>query len=48
MFMDMVESREQNEFELSVFDIDEFALMDDDERAKVLEDADLDFYNFDS
>ena len=41
MFMDMVESCEQNEFELAGLDVDELALMDDDERTETLENAGL-------
>ena len=42
MFMDMVESCEQNELESAGLDVDELSLMDDDERAEALEDAGLD------
>lgn len=47
MFMDMVESCEQNELESAGVDADELALMDDDERAEALEDAGLDPDDFD-
>ncbi|MBQ5885084.1 MAG: hypothetical protein IIW79_01565 [Clostridia bacterium] len=47
MFMDMVESCEQNEFELAGLDVDELALMDDDERTETLENAGLDPDDFD-
>ena len=47
MFMDMVESCEQNELESAGLDVDELSLMDDDERAEALEDAGLDPDDFD-
>ena len=47
MFMDMVESCEQNELESAGVDANELALMDDDERAEALEDAGLDPDDFD-
>ena len=47
MFMDMVESCEQNEFELAGLDVDELDLMDDDERTETLENAGLDPDDFD-
>ena len=47
MFMDMVESCEQNEIESAGLDVDELSLMDDDERAEALEDAGLDPDDFD-
>lgn len=47
MFMDMVESCEQNELESAGLDVDELSLMDDDERAEALEDAGFDADDFD-
>ena len=47
MFMDMVESCEQNELESAGLDVDELSLMDDDERAEALEDAGLGPDDFD-
>ena len=47
MFMDMVESCEQNELESAGLDVDELSLMDDDERAEALEDAGFDANCFD-
>ena len=47
MFMDMVESCEQNEIESAGLDVDELSLMDDDERTEALEDAGFDADCFD-
>ena len=47
MFMDMVESCEQNELESAGLDVDELSLMDDDERTEALEDAGFDADCFD-
>ena len=47
MFMNMVESCEQNELESAGVDADELALMDDDERTEALEDAGFDADCFD-
>ncbi len=47
MFMDMVESCEQNELESAGLDVDELSLMDDDERTEALEDAGFDANCFD-
>ena len=47
MFMQMVESCEQDALESAGFDADTLALMDDDERIEALEDADLDPDDFD-
>ena len=47
VFMDMVESCEQNELESAGLDVDELSLMDDDERTEALEDAGMDPDDFD-
>ena len=47
VFMDMVESCEQNELESAGLDVDELSLMDDDERTEALEDAGFDANCFD-
>ncbi len=47
LFMDMIESCEQNEIETAGLDADELALMDEDERVEKIEEAGLDLDDFD-
>ena len=47
MFMNMVDFCEKEELTSAGLDIDELELMDDDERREAIEDAGLDFDDFD-